>query len=89
MQIYDLYMEGKSKEAELVQLELAKAEWGFGQGGINGTKWIVAKIRGYPEESYHCRRPYPRYDDKIKQEWISSVVEPLGFAEKRLGKRRA
>lgn len=89
MQIYDLYKEGKLKEAEQAQLELAKAEWGFGQGGINGTKWIVAKIREYPEGSYHCRRPYPRYDDKIKQAWISSVVEPLGDVERRMGKRGA
>ncbi|EWZ46542.1 hypothetical protein FOCG_11544 [Fusarium oxysporum f. sp. radicis-lycopersici 26381] len=87
LQIYDLYKAGKTKEAEAAQLELAKMEWGFAKGGINGTKWIVAKLRGYPLESCHCRRPYPKYSDESKQEWIYKVVEPLSAVEKGLGKR--
>lgn len=87
MEIYDLYVAGKLKEAEAAQLELAKAEWGFGKGGINGTKWVVAKLRGYAEESCHCRRPYPKFEDKGKQAWITEVVGQLGAAEKALGKR--
>ena len=87
MQIYDLYKAGKLKEAEAAQLELAKAEWGFGKGGINGTKWVVAKLRGYPEQSSHCRRPYPKFDDKTKQDWVVGVVGPLMETEKLLGKR--
>ncbi|EWZ00507.1 hypothetical protein FOYG_00354 [Fusarium oxysporum NRRL 32931] len=87
LQIYDLYKAGKTKEAEAAQLELAKMEWGFAKGGINGTKWVVAKLRGYPLESCHCRRPYPKYCDESKQEWIYKVVEPLSAVEKGLGKR--
>ena len=87
MQIYDLYMAGKLQEAQAAQLELGKAEWGFGKGGINGTKWVVAKLLGYPEESCHCRRPYPKYDDKKQQAWITEVVGQLQGTEKTLGKR--
>lgn len=89
MQIYDLYKSGQLNEAEQLQIELAKMEWGFAQGGINGTKWVVANIRGYPEESCHCRRPYPKYDDKTKQAWISSVVRPLEGVERGITGRVA
>ena len=87
MQIYDLYKAGKLKEAEAAQLKLAQTEWGFAKGGINGTKWIVAKGLGYPLESCDCRRPYPKYADEANQAWISSVVEPLAKIEGSLGKR--
>lgn len=87
MQIYDLYLAGKLKEAEAAQLELAKMEWGFGKGGINGTKWVVAKLRGYAEESCHCRRPYPKFEGAEKKEWITGVVSQLESLEKGLGKR--
>jgi len=87
MQIFDLYQSGKLNEAAELQIELAKMEWGFGKGGINGTKWIVAKSRGYPLESCHCRRPYPKYDDGKKQAWITGVVQPLSKLEDGIGKR--
>jgi dihydrodipicolinate synthase/N-acetylneuraminate lyase len=87
MQIYDLFKAGKVKEAQDAQLELAKMEWGFGKGGINGTKWIVAKLHGYPEGSWHCRRPYPVFNDEGKQEWITGVVKPYQQVEQSLGKR--
>lgn len=48
---------------------------------------MVAKLLGYPEGSWHCRRPYPRYDDEKKQAWITDVVGQLGVVEKSLGKR--
>lgn len=80
--MYDLYCAGKTKEAEAAQLELAKMEWGFAKGGINGTKWVVAKLRGYSLASCHCRRPYPQYSDAKKQAWILDVVAPLGVLEK-------
>lgn len=86
-QIFDLYRAGKTKEAEAAQLQLAKMEWGFAKGGINGTKWVVAKLRGYPLESCHCRRPYPKYSDEGRQEWILKVVEPLAAVENGIGKR--
>jgi dihydrodipicolinate synthase/N-acetylneuraminate lyase len=86
-QIFDLYKAGKTQEAEAAQLRLAKMEWGFAKGGINGTKWVVAKLRGYPLESCHCRRPYPKYSDEGKQEWILKVVEQLAVVEKSIAKR--
>ncbi|POR32532.1 Putative 4-hydroxy-2-oxoglutarate aldolase, mitochondrial [Tolypocladium paradoxum] len=89
MQIYDLYTSGKVKEAESLQLKLAQMEWGFAQGGINGTKWVVAKLRGYPMESCECRRPYPKYDNKSKHLWIMQVVEQLAAAEETMGSRGA
>lgn len=87
MEIYDLYNAGNVKEAERAQLKLAQAEWGFGKGGINGTKWVVAKLRGYDLQSAHCRRPYPKFEDKEKQSWIVEVVKPLMETEGALGKR--
>jgi 4-hydroxy-2-oxoglutarate aldolase len=87
MRIYDLFVAGKLAEAEAAQLKLAEMEWGFGKGGINGTKWIVAKMRDYPEGSWHCRRPFPRFDDEKMQAWIRSVVEPLDVLENGLGGR--
>ena len=84
-----MYTSGKVKEAETLQLKLAQMEWGFAQGGINGTKWVVAKLRGYPMESCECRRPYPKYDNKTKQLWIKQVVEQLAAVEETMGSRRA
>ena len=83
-QIYDLYLAGKTKEAEVAQLKLAQMEWGFGKGGINGTKWVVARRLGYPLDSCHCRRPYPQYSDTKKQAWIDGVVGMLEADEKKL-----
>ncbi|THY10704.1 dihydrodipicolinate synthetase [Aureobasidium pullulans] len=84
IKIYDLWIQGKTKEAEAAQLELAKMEWGFAKGGINGTKWVVAKLRGYPLDSCHCRRPYPKFVDAKKQAWIFETVSPLQDKEQEL-----
>ncbi|KAH8894574.1 dihydrodipicolinate synthetase [Thozetella sp. PMI_491] len=84
LEIFNLYQAGKVQEAEAAQIKLAEMEWGFGKGGINGTKWIVAKLRGYPIESCHCRRPYPQFLDEKKQAWITSVVSPLAAEENKL-----
>lgn len=86
LEIYDLWNQGKTKEASALQLKLAQMEWGFGKGGINGTKWVVAKLQGYPLEKCHCRRPYPQYADEEKQKWIYGVCAPLGEEEARLTK---
>lgn len=84
MEIFDLYNAGKSAEAEHLQIQLAVVEWGFGKGGINGTKWVVAKYLGYPEESAWCRRPYPKFLDEEKRAWITKQVKGLEAIEKKL-----
>ncbi|KAI1244428.1 hypothetical protein MGN70_014300 [Eutypa lata] len=84
IQIFDLYNQGKLAEASAAQIKLAEVEWGFGKGGINGTKWVVAKYLGYPEASCHCRRPYPKFADPKKQSWITDVVKPLESVEASL-----
>ena len=66
------------------QNELAAVEWGFGKGGINGTKWVVAQYLGYPESSSYTRRPYPRFNDTKKQAWITETMKPLEEREKTL-----
>ncbi|TDZ36750.1 putative 4-hydroxy-2-oxoglutarate aldolase [Colletotrichum trifolii] len=84
VRIFDLYGAGKVQEAAAAQLKLAQMEWAFGKGGINGTKWVVAKSRGYPLASCHCRRPYPQYTDEKKQAWIADLVKPLAEEEAKL-----
>lgn len=84
IEIYELWTQGKTKEAEAAQLELARMEWGFAKGGINGTKWVVAKLRGYSLESSHCRRPYPKFVDAKKQAWVLDTVSLLKEQEQKL-----
>ncbi|KAH0393690.1 hypothetical protein KCU89_g12150, partial [Aureobasidium melanogenum] len=84
IEIYNLWTQGKTTEAEKAQLELAKMEWGFAKGGINGTKWVVAKLRGYSLDSCHCRRPYPKFVDAKKQAWVLDTVMPLREHEQNL-----
>lgn len=79
-----MYKAGKTAEAEKLQLELAVSEWGFGAGGINGTKWVVAKSLGYPEESSWCRRPYPKFLSEEKRAWITKQVSNLKKTEDSL-----
>lgn len=84
MELFNLWIKGKREEAERLQLQLASVEWAFAKGGINGTKWVVAKRLGYPESSAACRRPYPLYQSAEKQAWINATVEPLAKTESRL-----
>lgn len=86
VQLFDLFNEGKVAEAAKAQKKLAQMEWGFAKGGINGTKWVVAKYLGYPEASCHCRRPYPQYSDASKQQWITEICKPLVEVEEALKK---
>ncbi|KAK0366668.1 hypothetical protein LTR02_001072 [Friedmanniomyces endolithicus] len=87
--IYDLYQAGRFEEAQKLQYTLAVCELGFGEGGINGTKWVVAELLGYPAEARDCRRPYPRFVSKERQQWILDQVQVLEAEETRLSKSAA
>lgn len=84
IELYNLYNSGEIAKAEQLQLQLAVVEWGFGKGGINGTKWVVAKYLDYPEESSWCRRPYPKFLDEEKRVWIAKQVKGLEKVENSL-----
>ncbi|KAI4642195.1 hypothetical protein J4E93_007339 [Alternaria ventricosa] len=82
--LFNLYQSGKHDEASALQIKLSVTEWGFGKGGINGTKYVVAHKRGYPESSADCRRPYPRYTDEEKRKWVVNQVSGLDELEASL-----
>ncbi|KAH7132471.1 hypothetical protein B0J11DRAFT_601055 [Dendryphion nanum] len=84
VEMYNLYQNGRHAEASALQIKLSVTEWGFGKGGINGTKYVVAKKRGYPETSADCRKPYPRYTNEDKRSWIVSQVSGLDEIEASL-----
>lgn len=85
--MYDLWLAGKVKEANKLQIEVSKTEIGFGRAGINGTKWVVAQLRGYSEGSSHCRRPYPKFTDEKKKAWLLEKMVPCTGVENVLLKR--
>lgn len=87
IEMFDLWNSGKVHEASRLQTEIAKTEIGFGRGGINGTKWVVAKLRGYPESSSHCRRPYPKFADEKKKAWVLGKIELCSQIEASFSKR--
>lgn len=84
IEMYDLWTAGKTKEANRLQIEISKCEIGFGKGGINGTKWVVAHLLGYPEGSSHCRRPYPQFGDEKKKAWVLAKVKLCSHIESGL-----
>ncbi|EAW10335.1 dihydrodipicolinate synthase family protein [Aspergillus clavatus NRRL 1] len=89
VELYELYKAGKTQEATELQLQAATAEWAFAKGGINGSKWVVAKMLGYPETSAACRRPYPLFADASKQKWMLELAEKLKPVEEGLASRAA
>lgn len=82
--MFNLWQSGKHDEASALQVQLSVTEWGFGKGGINGTKYVVAHKRGYTESSADCRRPYPRYVDEEKRQWVINQVSGLDEIEASL-----
>jgi dihydrodipicolinate synthase/N-acetylneuraminate lyase len=78
VEMYDLHAKGKHAEASALQIKLSQTEWGFGKGGINGTKYVVGHKRDYPLTSVDCRRPYPQYSNEEKRKWI---VNQMGLDE--------
>lgn len=63
-------------------------EHGIGTSDVSGMKWIIAKERGYPLESADCRRPFPKFSDKGKQDRVVRLVAPLLPVEAELAKRQ-
>jgi 4-hydroxy-2-oxoglutarate aldolase len=86
VEIYDRYLAGDLEGAQKLQYTLAVTELGFADGGINGTKWVVGELLGYPEKSRDCRRPYLQFDDRDMQHWILQQVRSLDDDESRLVK---
>lgn len=84
VQMYNLWQQGRHDEASALQIKLSVTEWGFGKGGINGTKYVVAYKRKYPESSSDCRRPYPKYFNVEKRKWIINQVSGLDEIEASL-----
>lgn len=84
VELFNLYKTGQLAKAEKLQLQVAVAEWGFGKGGISGTKWVIAKYLDYPEENSWCRRPYPKFLEEERRVWISKQVKPLAHVENAL-----
>lgn len=68
-------------------MKIAASEAACGKGGINGSKWFTAKLLGYPMSSSACRRPYPLFSDKRKQEDVLALAEKLRPIEEELVKR--
>lgn len=87
--VYEAYVAGKFEDAQKLQIQLGTSELGFGEGGINGTKWVVGELLGYPEESRDCRRPYPTFSDKEKRQWILDQVRVIEAEESRLQDNKA
>lgn len=84
MELYTLYQANRRKEATDLQLKIASAEWAFAKGGINGSKWVVAKLLEYPMESAVCRRPYPLFTDSAKQNEMLQLVHKLKPVEESI-----
>ncbi|KAF4762688.1 hypothetical protein N7455_012726 [Penicillium solitum] len=89
VEIYDLFMAGKIAEATALQKKLVQPEWGIGTSDVNGMKWIIAKERGYPLSSAHCRRPFPKFADSEKQDRVVRLVAPLLATEEELKSKKA
>lgn len=86
VELFNLQRSGKADEARILQQKVAVADLGMGKGGINGTKWVVCKLLGYPDSSAACRKPYPLFTEKKMQEMIIAKMRPLEGIEANLGR---
>lgn len=79
-----MYQVGKAARPERFQIDVAVAESAFTKGGINGSKWLVAKLLGYPMSSAACRRSYPPFTHESKQHEMPGLVNDLRAVEGKL-----
>ncbi|KAI0013848.1 dihydrodipicolinate synthetase [Xylariaceae sp. FL0662B] len=84
VQIRQLYQDGDMAAAAELQKKVSLTEIGFAKAGLNGSKWIIAKTRQYPDDSAHCRRPIPRFTDPEKMDIIVKYVSETLPVEKEL-----
>ncbi|KAL6399602.1 putative dihydrodipicolinate synthase [Ilyonectria robusta] len=61
---------------------IAKPEWDTTKSGINGTKWVVAKLLGYGDENCATRRPYVKFTDEEQQEELLGTMQAIYSSEK-------
>lgn len=88
LEIYNLCLAGKIAAATELQKKLGGPEWGISTSDVSGMKWIVAKVRGYPEESADCRRPFPKFSDPEKKARAMRLVTPLVSVEQQLDSKK-
>ncbi|KAL2670142.1 hypothetical protein Neosp_015023 [[Neocosmospora] mangrovei] len=81
VRIYETYKAGKFDEARALQNAIAKPEWDITKSGINGTKWVVAKLLGYGEENCATRRPYTKFTDEVQQKELLAVMQVVYASE--------
>lgn len=86
MQLQDLFRAGKIDEARILQGNVATAEWALAKGGINGMKWAITEVLGYPPASTKPRRPYGDYTGHEKGKWTLDRLGALKSMEEKLTK---
>ncbi|RSL86231.1 hypothetical protein BHE90_004590 [Fusarium euwallaceae] len=82
VKIYENYKAGKFEEARTLQNAITKPEWDITKSGINGTKWVVAKLLGYGEENCATRRPYVKFTDDAQQKELLESMQTVYASEK-------
>ncbi|GAB7352471.1 hypothetical protein MBLNU459_g2879t1 [Dothideomycetes sp. NU459] len=84
IQLQDLFRAGKVEEARILQGEVASAEWALAKGGINGMKWAITQVLGYPQQSSKPRRPYGDFAGNEKGSWVLERLGTLKSLEAKL-----
>ncbi|EEU38899.1 uncharacterized protein NECHADRAFT_55688 [Fusarium vanettenii 77-13-4] len=79
---YEAYKAGKFDEARTLQNAIAKPEWDITKSGINGTKWVVAKLLGYGDENCATRRPYTKFTDEGQQRELLAAMQTVYTSER-------
>ncbi|KAI8721522.1 hypothetical protein NCS52_00293700 [Fusarium sp. LHS14.1] len=82
VKIYEAYKAGKFDEARTLQNAIAKPECDITKSGINGTKWVVAKLLGYGDENCATRRPYTKLTDEGQQKELLAAMQTVYAGER-------
>lgn len=87
LELYNLFVSGKVQAAADLQKRFAVGERAFAKAGINGTKWLVAQERGYPESSSYCRRPQTKFLNSEKRDFVLKSAKILEQIEVQASKQ--